>query len=121
MQNINAAAPGATIVGTFDSTAGPGAIIAANNDRTLFNSYTYDSMDPDGIRALLGAQAGWLLGFGPICYPDWDEDGQLTIFDFLGFQNAFDMGDLRADCDGDGLLTLFDFLCFQNNFDAGCP
>lgn len=51
-------------------------------------------MDSDGIRALLGAQAEWLLGFGPICYPDWDEDGQLTIFDFL---------------------------CFQNNFDAGCP
>ncbi len=55
------------------------------------------------------------------CYADFDGDGELTIFDFLGFQNAFDAGDLAADCDEDGSLTLFDFLCFQNAFDAGCP
>ena len=61
-----------------------------------------------------------LLGEVEACYPDFDGDGQLTIFDFLAFQNAFDTGDLMADCDGDGSLTLFDFLCFQNEFDAGC-
>ncbi|MEQ8316277.1 MAG: GC-type dockerin domain-anchored protein [Phycisphaerales bacterium] len=55
-----------------------------------------------------------------VCYPDFDGDGSLTIFDFLAFQNAFDTGDPSADCDGDGDLTLFDFLCFQNLFDAGC-
>ena len=54
------------------------------------------------------------------CYPDFDGDGMLTIFDFLAFQNAFDAGDDAADCDSDGSLTLFDFLCFQNAFDAGC-
>jgi len=54
------------------------------------------------------------------CYADFDGDGELTIFDFLAFQNAFDGGDLAADCDEDGSLTLFDFLCFQNQFDAGC-
>ena len=54
------------------------------------------------------------------CYADFDGDGQLTIFDFLGFQNAFDAGDARADCDEDGSLTIFDFLCFQNLFDLGC-
>ncbi|MEQ9097298.1 MAG: GC-type dockerin domain-anchored protein [Phycisphaerales bacterium] len=54
------------------------------------------------------------------CYADFDEDGDLTIFDFLAFQNAFDAGDLAADCDEDGDLTLFDFLCYQNAFDAGC-
>ncbi|MFI4915294.1 MAG: GC-type dockerin domain-anchored protein [Phycisphaerales bacterium JB060] len=54
------------------------------------------------------------------CYADFDGDGDLTIFDFLAFQNAFDSGDLAADCDEDGSLTLFDFLCFQNAFDAGC-
>jgi len=54
------------------------------------------------------------------CYPDFDGDGSLTIFDFLAFQNAFDAGDLTADCDEDGALTIFDFLCFQNAFDAGC-
>jgi len=57
---------------------------------------------------------------GGSCYADFDGDGELTIFDFLGFQNAFDAGDLAADCDGDGVLNLFDFLCFQNAFDAGC-
>lgn len=54
------------------------------------------------------------------CFADFDGDGELTIFDFLSFQNAFAAGDLAADCDGDGELTLFDFLCFQNEFAAGC-
>ena len=54
------------------------------------------------------------------CRADFDGDGSLTIFDFLGFQNAFDAGDLSADFDGDGSLTIFDFLAFQNEFDAGC-
>ncbi len=54
------------------------------------------------------------------CYADFDGDGELTIFDFLGFQNAFDAGDAAADCDGDAELTIFDFLCFQNLFDVGC-
>ena len=54
------------------------------------------------------------------CPADLDGDGQLTIFDFLSFQNLFDAGDPLADFDGDGSLTLFDFLAFQNAFDAGC-
>jgi hypothetical protein len=62
--------------------------------------------------AFVGGEAG--------CYADFDGDGDLTIFDFLAFQNAFDSGDSAADCDEDGSLTLFDFLCFQNAFDAGC-
>ena len=57
---------------------------------------------------------------GGVCRADIDGDGSLTIFDFLGFQNLFDAGDLAADFDGDGSLTLFDFLAFQNEFDAGC-
>jgi len=55
------------------------------------------------------------------CRADLDGDGELTLFDFLAFQNAFDAGDPVADFDGDGDLTLFDFLAFQNEFDAGCP
>jgi len=54
------------------------------------------------------------------CPADLDGDGQLTVFDFLEFQNLFDAGDLRADFDGDGELSLFDFLAFQNAFDVGC-
>ncbi|MFI4916213.1 MAG: GC-type dockerin domain-anchored protein, partial [Phycisphaerales bacterium JB060] len=55
-----------------------------------------------------------------ICAADRDADGELTIFDFLAFQNLFDSGDLRADLDQDGQLTIFDFLTYQNRFDAGC-
>jgi hypothetical protein len=54
------------------------------------------------------------------CRADFDGDGELTIFDFLAFQNAFDAGDLAADFDGDGSLNIFDFLAFQNEFAAGC-
>jgi hypothetical protein len=55
------------------------------------------------------------------CRADLDGDGELTLFDFLAFQNAFAMGDPVADFDGDGDLTLFDFLAFQNDFALGCP
>jgi len=55
------------------------------------------------------------------CRADFDGDGDLTLFDFLAFQNAFAGGDLSADFDGDGQLTFFDFLTFQNEFAAGCP
>ena len=58
--------------------------------------------------------------YPPRCRPDLDGDGELTLFDFLMFQNLFDAGDARADFDGDGELTIFDFLAFQNAFDAGC-
>jgi len=54
------------------------------------------------------------------CRADLDGDGELTIFDFLAYQNLFDAGDPLADFDGDGELTIFDFLAFQNEFDAGC-
>ncbi|OAB62984.1 hypothetical protein AY599_15030 [Leptolyngbya valderiana BDU 20041] len=55
-----------------------------------------------------------------VCAADLDLDGELTLFDFLAFQNLFDDGDLLADFDGDGSLTLFDFLAFQTAFDTGC-
>ncbi|MEQ9095840.1 MAG: peroxidase family protein [Phycisphaerales bacterium] len=54
------------------------------------------------------------------CPADLDEDGTLTIFDFLAFQTFFDAGDLKADFNDDGVLDIFDFLVFQNAFDAGC-
>jgi len=54
------------------------------------------------------------------CLADLDGDGVATVFDFLAFQNAFDVGDLTADFDSDLTLTVFDFLAFQNVLDAGC-
>ncbi|MCW5757097.1 MAG: hypothetical protein KIT54_07675 [Phycisphaeraceae bacterium] len=70
-----------------------------------------------------GVASGFMAKWGCVaepCRADLDGDGELTIFDFLLFQNLFAAGDLRADFDGDGELTLFDFLAFQNEFAAGC-
>ncbi len=87
---------------------------------------TYISSVACGIFEPTGQQFGWPFSmvktvFGrTVCPADIDEDGELSIFDFLAFQTLFDTGDPRADFDGDGDLTLFDFLAFQNAFDAGC-
>ena len=69
-----------------------------------------------GARSMTIAGAGFVGG----CRADCDGDGQLSIFDFLCYQNLFASGDLAADFDGDGRLTIFDFLAFQNEFVAGC-
>ncbi|MGD1915287.1 MAG: GC-type dockerin domain-anchored protein, partial [Phycisphaerales bacterium] len=60
-------------------------------------------------------------GGKPDCRADLDLDGELTIFDFLEFQNLFGAGSTWADFDHDGELTLFDFLAYQNAFARGCP
>jgi hypothetical protein len=54
------------------------------------------------------------------CYPDFDENGDLDLFDFLEFVNLFNADDPTADCDASGSLDLFDFLCFVNAFAEGC-
>lgn len=54
------------------------------------------------------------------CYADCDQDGELTILDFVCYQNAFTAADPGADCDADGQLTILDFVCFQNAFTTGC-
>ncbi|MEO1008691.1 MAG: GC-type dockerin domain-anchored protein [Planctomycetota bacterium] len=91
---------------------------------------------PGGISATAANADGWVAAYGTnadgrvlpmVLRPlgcsiaDLDLDGDLTLFDFLAFQNLFATGDPLADFDGDGDLTLFDFLAFQNAFDAGCP
>lgn len=55
-----------------------------------------------------------------VCAADRDGDGELTVFDFLAFQDQYASGDLAADLDRDGSLTIFDFLLFQNRFAQGC-
>ena len=69
-----------------------------------------------------GATVGVVVeGEGALsCPADIDGDGELTLFDFLEFQNLFAAMDPRADFDGDGDLTLFDFIEFQNAFAQGC-
>ncbi len=57
----------------------------------------------------------------PACYPDCNDDGNLTIADFGCFQTKFVQQDPYADCNQTGGLTIADFGCFQTAFVQGCP
>ncbi len=74
----------------------------------------------DEIDAMQDAALGARLACTP-CRADLDLDGELTLFDFLRFQNAWDARTDAGDFDRDGVFDLFDFLAFSNAFDAGCP
>ncbi len=75
-----------------------------------------DSIDPSDVQPEITA-----MYVGTPCYADFDRSGELDVFDFLAYIDAFDRRDYRADCDGCGSLDIFDFLCFQSRFVAGCP
>lgn len=75
-----------------------------------------DSFTPSDIQPVITN-----LYVGSPCYADFDRSGELDVFDFLAYQNAFQRRDYRADCDGCGDFNIFDFICFLNAFDAGCP
>ncbi|MEQ8315900.1 MAG: GC-type dockerin domain-anchored protein [Phycisphaerales bacterium] len=75
----------------------------------------------DGIDGVVSSQIARRSSCATVCPADFDGDGSLTLFDFLAFQSAFDLGEPAADFDGDGALTLFDFLAFQSAFAVGCP
>jgi len=99
---------------TFDAGIGADNIAFFNiRDVTLSPSFIVGSLRFTEGTALIER-------LETVCRADIDGDGELTLFDFLAFQNLFDAGDPAADFDGDGGLTLFDFLAFQNEFDAGC-
>jgi hypothetical protein len=90
--------------------------------------YTYEASaafhaEVDGVEGLDDRASHFvrIVDYGHVCRADIDEDDELTVFDFLLFQNLFDAGDMLADFDDDEELTLFDFLAFQSLFVAGCP
>ena len=113
---------GFRVVGVSESYCGSSVSFAGDvngdgNDDFIIGEYVANP------RGMVNAGASYVI-YGRDLFPcpaDLDDDGRLTLFDFLTFGNLFDAGDPRADFDGDGDLTLFDFLAFQNAFDAGCP
>ncbi len=78
----------------------------------------------DGVIVGSGVLGGAVHAYAMIpvvsCYADCDEDGVLSIDDFICFQTFFALGDLYADCDEDGALSIDDFICFQTFFAIGC-
>lgn len=56
----------------------------------------------------------------PYCRPDFDDDGTLSIFDYLEFQNAWALMEPRGDYENDGVFDIFDFLAYQNDYARGC-
>jgi hypothetical protein len=73
---------------------------------------------PELNSTVLGAE--FSMRVGDECYPDFTGEGELDLFDFLEYVNAFNAGEDRADCTGEGDLDFFDFLCFTNAFNEGC-
>ena len=119
----------AALAGTLELSFAPGftPTLGEVYDIMSFASKTgaFDNLvtpvHPSGLRLSLavgatGVSAQAVAG----CYADCDQDGSLSFFDFLCFQNAFATGSSHADCDLSGGLDFFDFLCFQNAFAAGC-
>jgi hypothetical protein len=88
--------------------------VVSRDGRVLVNGQQWDNWA--GGEGFAAVQITWLLG----CHADLDGDGELTVFDFLEFQNLFDSGDPRADACYDGRLDIFDFLEFFNQFEIGC-
>ena len=107
--------PSGWVVATFNAED-----FVSLNDRFRVRFSAVDN--PNDSITEAGIDRFWIIvDRGVSCRADIDGDGELTLFDFLAFQNLFATGDLAADFDGDGELTLFDFLAFQNEFAIGCP
>ncbi|NRA58819.1 MAG: hypothetical protein HRU13_11960, partial [Phycisphaerales bacterium] len=94
---------------------GFGAAVASDGERALVGAFA----ERDASDSRAGAAYFFDLSC-TACAADMDFDGDLTLFDYLAFFNAFDAADPIADLDGDGEFTLLDFVAFQDAFDAGC-
>ncbi len=107
---------GAFTIAEFADDA-TGAIVVARDGNVIVNGEHWDYWSLAGS-AVAEDQIQWLLE----CPADLDGDGDLTVFDFLEFQNRFDGGGTTgfADFCYDGRLDVFDFLEYFNLFDAGC-
>lgn len=65
-------------------------------------------------------KTGVVLKIEAACAADCNGDGELTIEDFICFQEQWQAGTGFADCDGNGELNILDFVCFQTLFVGGC-
>ena len=94
-------------LGAVTGVSADGRKFAGNGTRTIAPGQTRDE--------------AWIASLGPVCYPDCNKDGALTVADFGCFQSRFVGQDPYADCNADAQLTVADFGCFQTRFVGGCP
>lgn len=60
----------------------------------------------------------WQLFGG--CPADVNGDGELSVLDFVAFQQLWQAQNDAADCDGNGAFNILDFVCYQQLFQQGC-
>jgi hypothetical protein len=76
-------------------------------------TWTWDTAD--------GAGDSFTIIVGPAgCDADVNGDGELSVLDFVAFQQLWQAGDPVADCDANADFNVLDFVCFQQLFQAGC-
>lgn len=63
-------------------------------------------------------RGAWLIPLP--CTSDFDGDGFVDIFDYLGFTEAFESGSIGADANADGFLDAFDYDRFVADFESQC-
>ena len=63
----------------------------------------------------------FLLDHPKPCAADANGDGELSVLDFVAFQQLWQAGDPGADCDTNAEFNVLDFVCFQQLFVKGCP
>ena len=79
-----------------------------------------DAGTPSIVEAGVDHFAVSVVSCGGACEADFNGDGELSILDFVAFQQAFVAGGEDADFNGDGELSILDFVAFQQAFVAGC-
>ncbi len=88
------------------------------------HDFEFIDINRDGcLDIFMGMCTGWrvFIADNCSCYADCDFSGSLDVFDFLCFQDQFNISQPYSDCDGSGGLDFFDFICFVDKFNAGCP
>ncbi len=119
--DVNTCAPGASAFFDASFDAGKVNLTVTSMHSAEFGSTAFPAFftRENALSPILGYAPRLELTVIAVDDADLNGDGELTIFDFLAFQNAFDAGEPLDDFDGNSTLDIFDFLAFQNAFDAG--